>query len=142
MFKKTVISEEQMIEMYRSGKSQSSIAKEAGISRERARQILVKKLGQPTGRTMLKNKRIIKAKEKAQLKQQRLKNKEVRALEKQQAYKDKYQHLQDMWEAGLMMKEIEEQSGISRGSLSWIIGNMRETFGWFDKRRPNYTRKK
>lgn len=121
-------------------KNQSQIAQEANISRERVRQI-INKLGLPTGREMLAEKREEKEKEKAKRRIQRQKAIEYNRKNRDKQLCDKYQYLQDLWESGKTLKEIENETGISKGSLSWIIGMMRSKFDWFQKRRPNYKRK-
>lgn len=121
-------------------KNQSQIAQEANISRERVRQI-INKLGLPTGREMLAEKREEKEKEKAKRRIQRQKAIKYNRKNRDKQLCDKYQYLQDLWESGKTLKEIENETGISKGSLSWIIGTMRSKFDWFQKRRPNYKRK-
>ncbi len=110
--------------------SHGKLAKKYGVSRERVRQI-AERLGTPTGRElqMIRRYQQKRAAEEAKRRKQ---------AEKEKAKFDKYALWRQMWKDGLKVQDMALELGLSEGSVSVRIVNLRKSYpDWFPLRRES-----
>lgn len=140
VFKQITLSLEEILERYNSGESQSSIAKSAGCSRERIRQIVIAN-GCQSAREKIKVrnqqiapyvsliktlKKLIRKKNQAQSRVGNIK------LEKDTKY---WEHARQLWDQDIQIDEMCKILNMKASSFNWYIGVLRKKYGWFPNRK-------
>jgi len=115
------------------GLSHSRLSEKYGISRERVRQI-AQAIQAPTGRELQRLRR-------ERRDQERRRRQAERADKRQENFENGYQKWREMWDEGLIIPEMARRLGLKPGSVSVRIVHLRKEFGWFPKRRANFTAK-
>lgn len=136
--RRITLSEEEILRRYDEGESQTSIAKDAGVSRERIRQIVTEKYD----RDGVLQKRCKRKKEIAPyidliktLKQVIHQKRHEEAIEaRDKRLLERWKNVRIWWAQDVPLEEIARRLNMKKGSLSWHIGCYRKRYGWFPQR--------
>lgn len=137
--KKSTISVEEILDRYDKGESQSSIARDAGVSRERVRQIIIEndRLGQREKSRLVKQSQapylnLIKVLKSILKQRKKEENKRIRY----ESDLVKWQKARELWDQDVEISEMVKELKIKESNLKWYIGKLRSKYGWFPNRKP------